>query len=240
MLQSSLTHADEHFAWQQRVRKELGNTNKFYNVAMQHVEGQPAFNGTNVLRPYQRHNRDHFVAKTTPYYMLDSSYLVPSDPNTVRDNGPCRNAEYAFHQSRPDLGARTLSGDRLMRTWSTLRSGQQRAEPAKNAVYSVVKSPNKSLYRFGGTTKIAAAVAPGSKQHQSEQLPGDNVGQVQIVRVNDYTKNISQTIFSPGLSKATSQPAVILSRRKAQQQPEGQPVRRSLLRELSPTPMSKA
>ena len=162
MLQSSLTHADEHLAWQQRVRKELGNTNKFYNVAMQHADGQPAFNGTNnVLRPYQRHNRDHYVAKTSPYYMLNSSYLVPSDPNTMRDNGPCRNAEYNFHQSRAELSARPLSGDRLMRTWSTLRGGQPRPEPFNNAISSVVKSPNKSLYRFGGKTKIDAVIAQG-------------------------------------------------------------------------------
>lgn len=26
--------------------------------------------------------------------MIDSSYTVPSNPNSMRDNGPLRNAEY--------------------------------------------------------------------------------------------------------------------------------------------------
>ncbi len=28
--------------------------------------------------------------------MIDSSYLVASDPNSMRDNGPTRNAQYYF------------------------------------------------------------------------------------------------------------------------------------------------
>jgi hypothetical protein len=32
--------------------------------------------------------------KHTPYYMLDSTYTVASNPNTMRDTGPTRNAEY--------------------------------------------------------------------------------------------------------------------------------------------------
>ena len=28
--------------------------------------------------------------------MIDSSYTIPSNPNTMRDNGPLRNAEYSF------------------------------------------------------------------------------------------------------------------------------------------------
>ncbi len=32
--------------------------------------------------------------KHSPYYMLDSTYTVPSNPNTMRDTGPTRNAEY--------------------------------------------------------------------------------------------------------------------------------------------------
>ena len=34
--------------------------------------------------------------KHTPYYMLDSTYTVPSNPNTMRDTGMMRNAEYVI------------------------------------------------------------------------------------------------------------------------------------------------
>ena len=156
MLQSSLTHTDEHLAWKQRVRKELGNTQKFYNVALKHVEGDTGFSSSKMLRPYVRHNRDHFVTKTTPYYMLDSTYLVASDPNSMRDNGPCRNAEYVFNPG--DGHARPVTGDRLMRTWSTIRDSKPQQRGNNNAVYSVVRNRNKGLYGFGGTTKIGAAL----------------------------------------------------------------------------------
>jgi|LauGreDrversion4_2_1035121.scaffolds.fasta_scaffold21139_3 hypothetical protein len=29
-----------------------------------------------------------------PYYMVDSTYTVASDPNTMRDSGPTRNSIY--------------------------------------------------------------------------------------------------------------------------------------------------
>ncbi len=36
----------------------------------------------------------HLKLKKSPYYMLDSSYTVASNPNTMRDTGVFRNAEY--------------------------------------------------------------------------------------------------------------------------------------------------
>jgi hypothetical protein len=34
------------------------------------------------------------VVKKRPFYMLDSTYTVASNPNTMRDTGPLRNAQY--------------------------------------------------------------------------------------------------------------------------------------------------
>jgi hypothetical protein len=35
-----------------------------------------------------------FEAKKSPYYLIDSTYTVASDPNTMRDTGATRNAIY--------------------------------------------------------------------------------------------------------------------------------------------------
>ena len=64
-----------------------------------------------------------------------------------------------------------------------------------------------------------------------------------MVRVNDYTKNISQTIFSPGLSKVTSRTgklyrnsSLVVRSSKSRQQPR---VRRSLIRDIEGAPRAK-
>eukprot|EP00349_Pseudokeronopsis_sp_Brazil_P004911 CAMPEP_0202958496 /NCGR_PEP_ID=MMETSP1396-20130829/2830_1 /ASSEMBLY_ACC=CAM_ASM_000872 /TAXON_ID= /ORGANISM="Pseudokeronopsis sp., Strain Brazil" /LENGTH=60 /DNA_ID=CAMNT_0049676605 /DNA_START=129 /DNA_END=311 /DNA_ORIENTATION=+ len=46
------------------------------------------------LRHYIRDNSSPQQQKQRGYYMVDSSYTVPCNPNTMRDNGPLRNAEY--------------------------------------------------------------------------------------------------------------------------------------------------
>ena len=42
--------------------------------------------------------------KHAPYYMLDSTYTIPSNPNTMRDTGPTRNAEYIIRDDIDSLG----------------------------------------------------------------------------------------------------------------------------------------
>jgi hypothetical protein len=41
-----------------------------------------------------RDNSSPQQLKKRGFYMVDSSYTVPSNPNTMRDGGPCRNAVY--------------------------------------------------------------------------------------------------------------------------------------------------
>ena len=36
------------------------------------------------------------------YFMVDSTYLVASDPNSMRDTGPLRNAVYSVKDSVDD------------------------------------------------------------------------------------------------------------------------------------------
>jgi hypothetical protein len=47
-----------------------------------------------VVRNFVKDSKMPLKLKNTPYYMLDSTYTVPSNPNTMRDTGPTRNAEY--------------------------------------------------------------------------------------------------------------------------------------------------
>lgn len=47
-----------------------------------------------VARTYLRDGQAPEVVKKRPFYMLDSTYTVASNPNTMRDTGPLRNAQY--------------------------------------------------------------------------------------------------------------------------------------------------
>lgn len=53
-----------------------------------------ACNNYSVVRQFVKDSKMPIKLKHTPYYMLDSTYTVPSNPNTMRDTGPTRNAEY--------------------------------------------------------------------------------------------------------------------------------------------------
>jgi hypothetical protein len=78
------------------------------------------------------------------YYMLDSSYLHPCDPNSMRNFGPPRNATYNIKYGHDDGDLQ--SEDKWEKTQSTWETYDYKA-----------------------------------------------------VRPNDYTKNISEAIFSPGV-----------------------------------------
>lgn len=54
--------------------------------------GQCSSYGT--VRAYVRDSQPALVAKARPFYMLSSSYTVASDPNTMRNQGEIRNAQY--------------------------------------------------------------------------------------------------------------------------------------------------
>lgn len=213
MLQSSLTFQGDHDAWKQRVHKESGNAQKFYQTW---DIGGSTFNQTgftnqsvtsNTIHPYHKSNLDRKILKRGNYYMIDSTYLVASNPNTMRDLGPCRNAEYYFTPSwgYDETGA-------MKNTFQTINSSQSPEKVGKTFF------KNKDGYSFGGKTKF------GDMTHHKNAYTGlvelnpsyyvskDNKWSKSIdesklkvyreynQKVNDYTKNISQTIFSPGLT----------------------------------------
>lgn len=49
----------------------------------------------------------HLKLKHSPYYMLDSTYTVASNPNTMRDTGMFRNAEYRVRDALDSIMEKT-------------------------------------------------------------------------------------------------------------------------------------
>ena len=213
MLQSSLTFQGEHDAWKQRVGKEVGNANKFYQTW---DFGSTGFNKTgfsnqtittNTIHPYHKSNLDRKMLKRGNFYMLDSTYLVASNPNTMRDLGPWRNAEYYFV---PSGGFDETSG--MRNTFQTINSSQSPQRVGKTFL------KNRDGYSFGGKTKFGDmyhhknAYTGMTELSPSYYISKDNKWSKSIdesnmkvyreynQKVNDYTKNISQSIFSPGLT----------------------------------------
>jgi hypothetical protein len=59
-----------------------------------HAKYRDTCNNYAVVRQFVKDSKMALKLKHSPYYMLDSTYTVPSNPNTMRDTGPTRNAEY--------------------------------------------------------------------------------------------------------------------------------------------------
>lgn len=226
MLQSSLTFQGEHDAWRQRVNKEVGASSKFFQTGEMNSTrgfGSTGFSnvstGSTTIHPYHRSNLDRKVLKRGNFYMLDSTYLVASNPNTMRDQGPCRNAEYYFAPSSDldDLSGyrNTMQSNSSWHTPDQMRKQYIKTKGNKD-IQEIIDYKNKGVYSYGGRSNIGSGF-----QHKNayDALAGYNPdfsqtfnkwtrsmdGSSQIIereynqKVNDYTKNISQSIFSPGL-----------------------------------------
>ena len=124
-------------------------------------------------------------------YMLDSTYVNASDPNSMRNTGQTRNCEYV-----------AVIGPPLTET-ANLPS-QTRTTYDRFLVPS--RPSNKTFYSFGGQKNLKDE----RQAHEmvTPQLLPNSVVQTRTRQnaypkirnelVNDYTKNISQAIFAPG------------------------------------------
>ena len=126
--------------------------------------------------------------------MIDSTYSNAADPNSMRDLGMTRNAEY---------------------TYRIPTAGEHR--PADKPEYSKYMVPrgkptNNTFYSFGckstmmGSAQDSEVVSPqllsNSKHLQTNtKHPVREFTAPQVQRVMDYTKNVSQSIFSPGCTQ---------------------------------------
>ena len=230
MIQSSLTFQGEHEAWRQRVNKEIGNTEKFYKTvemnsnAFANTGFTTSSMAATTVKPYHRSNGNQNMLKKGNYYMIDSSYVVASNPNTMRDLGPCRNAEYYFKIEGDDDD---LSGYKnTMQSFQSIQNPQdQRKQFIKGkgnkSIQNIIDYKNRDVYRFGGKTRIGSAhhhrdaqrnmseyeqnfYQTNNKWTQSTDLRSNTIVKDKHVQVNDYSKNVSQAIFNPGMIHSSS------------------------------------
>ena len=61
---------------------------------MMNTENSNLCNSYSVVRPMVRDNSSPQQMRKRGFYMVDSTYTVPCNPNSMRDAGPLRNAEY--------------------------------------------------------------------------------------------------------------------------------------------------
>lgn len=138
--------------------------------------------------------------------MLDSTYLTASNPNTMCDTGNTRNCEYTakIEPASPfDKGAKRDNYERYL-------------VPNNHS--------NKTFYSFGGKKSIKTE-RHGHEMVSLQLLPNEEVQRrtrqsvypkLRNELVNDYTKNISNFIFSPGVAVKEMAPELQTAHKRAQ------------------------
>ena len=157
--------------------------------------------------------------------MLDSTYKVASDPNSMRDQGLCRNAVYniepvlepqsnnmdTFYSGKQEFLSSSLDfhPDKERIGWVKSQHGDRK-------IQGVLNYKNHDLYSYGGKSHISKAFgeanldlndAASENHHYYESVRGaekePRVYEKEYhEEVNDYTKNLSQGVFSPGLTRS--------------------------------------
>lgn len=130
-------------------------------------------------------------------YMIDSTYTNACDPNSMRDNGAVRNCVYVS-KVNPD-------------TTTAAEYAEKRTQKHQSYDRFLVPTAvsNKTFYSFGGKKNVRKEnvfytddlVTP-QLLHNDTLMRRERSNAYPKVRnelVNDYTKNISQSIFSPGI-----------------------------------------
>ena len=122
--------------------------------------------------------------------MNDGTAINASDPSSMKDQGITRNAMY--HVEICDYDVRhSSSGSSLYKAFLTRDNAK-----------------NHGQYSFGGRSQMRS-VLPKHELHNdflestASSVPKEDYyvyRKDQLQRVSDYTKNISQSIFSPGLN----------------------------------------
>ena len=123
--------------------------------------------------------------------MLDSSYTLPSDPNSMRNKGFSRNAVYNFETQ--EVG-------------KYKRKGGQSKDKDIQYLLSVKEPVLKKRCGVGNEYDNLLGI------DDNVQSPYDSYHA--FVKVNDYTKNISEPLFSSGQLAKDSMSTVLWEDRK--------------------------
>ena len=144
--------------------------------------------------PFTRLNQHRMNVKFMKGFMNDSTAVNMGDPNSMRDQGQTRNAVY---------NANILLDEGRATTYKR----------PYNAFLRRDGPTNNTFYSFGGSKKIRDEtdrddhlLNPVFRDYEEKVRPpiAELVAypKMKNQRVQDYTKNISQSIFSPGEMKA--------------------------------------
>ena len=186
-------HLAQDSAQGKRINMQVMRTgNNFWNtghttMSTFGLRSSSAFEPKIKMAPFTRLNQTKQNLKGMPGYMSDGTALNMGDPSSMRDQGQTRNAVYngaiKFNESK---SMQKLAYRQFLR-----RDGPQ----------------NNSFYSFGGkkyirdeTNRGDHLLTPLFRDYDGNVVPRKVIVYPKILnqRVNDYTKNISESIFSPG------------------------------------------
>ncbi|CDW78824.1 UNKNOWN [Stylonychia lemnae] len=250
MLVNQLSHQADHAAWQQRVNREFADIQgQITDGTMQSFHGGSTAScwcSSNYITPFTRLNRDQRDKKQYGFYLNDSTYNNASDPNSMRDQGMVRNAPYniQYYQQCPPLkSARNYSTNGFSDRSRPITASFHTSVGPKHTNVKPNLEHNHTFYSFGGKTPIRSSYSSNRKPHVNmaftsvidfhQQEKPQVLHPHQLVRVQDYTKNISQSIFSPGFSQPTKLDIRELRKDEYRIRKEPRKAMRSLQKELS-------
>lgn len=173
-------------------------------------------NTYSVVRPMVRDNSSPQQIKKRGFYMVDSSYLIPSNPNSMRDSGPLRNAQYVVVDPVEQDYLRKSNQDfrKTTGSFSQIPVQPRDLERMHETLNSRCIHPRPlSSYGSLGMAKTSSTGFYSSSYSQTKQQSPNIINKVTVVRVNDYTKNISGSIFTPNLTHSTKYDSPVKSQK---------------------------
>lgn len=154
--------------------------------------------------PFSRHNQDFRKVKQSLGYFNDSTHINPSDPNSMIDQGIVRNAVYNFSidnipNGRKECYSKALGKSDKGSINNTFYSfGAKYTNIRDHFSETKIKNPS---FRSAKTLERASHLNKKFQDIMSQTMikPKETVEREANVVMNDYTKNISQSIFNPGV-----------------------------------------
>lgn len=172
---------------------------------MLNAETTQLCNNYSVMRPYVKDNSSPQQLKKRGFYMVDSSYTIPCNPNSMRDHGPLRNAEYVIQDpAEEEFLRKSQQSFRNTGSFSMVNINPREVDKMRDTLNSRC-GHMRPISSYGGNPAMMNGTHTNSIfssiSKQSLNKPPNIIDKVVVVRVNDYTKNISSSIFSPSLKQ---------------------------------------
>ena len=178
---------------------------RFDTLMMMNTENSNLCNSYSVVRPMVRDNSSPQQMRKRGFYMVDSTYTVPCNPNSMRDAGPLRNAEYIIIDPiEEEIMRKSQQSFRQTGAFSQISVNPRQMAKMRQTMDSRC-THLRPLSSFGGNpanlngtnnSNFFSQISGGSRYAAEPNI----IPKVTVVRVADYTKNISSSIFSPNIT----------------------------------------